>query len=198
MLGFLLVSNAVGSALFPRVAGVERAETVALCLRLVCVGTAIPMLVLLALSAPVVRLLLSEAFLPVVPLLWIVAPGMLAYALSGIFMTHFKGANRPHICSWAVLLGLGANLGGFLLLYPTFGVEAAAWGMTIGMVCGCLFLSIVFHRTTRTGLLAVWRPRRSDASLVWAAGRAALVHLLKEPDETVGTFRGEKTHLRRE
>ncbi len=174
MLGFMLVSNAVGNALFPRVAGAERVEMVALCLRLVCVGTAIPMLVLLALSAPLVRLLLSEAFLPVVPLLWIIAPGMLAYAVSAILMTHFKGANRPLICSWAVFLGLCANLGALLLLYPRLGVEAAAWGMTIGMVCGWSFLSIAFHRATRTSLPAVWLPRRSDARFLWAAGRSAL------------------------
>ena len=174
MLGFMLVSNAVGNALFPRVAGAERVEMVALCLRLVFLGTTLPMLVLLALSAPLVHLLLSEAFLPVVPLLWIIAPGMLAYAVSGIFVTHFKGANRPGLCSWAVFLGLCANLSALLLLYPILGVEAAAWAMTAGMVCGCLFLSIVFHRTTQMALRAVWLPRRSDASFLWAASRSAL------------------------
>ena len=61
-----------------------------------------------------------------------------------------------------------------LLLYPRLGVEAAAWGMTIGMVCGCSFLSIVFHRTTGTGVSAVWLPRRSDANFLCAAGRSAL------------------------
>ena len=174
MLGFLLVSNAVGTALFPRVAGGERVEMVARCLRLVCAGTALPLFVLLALSASLVRLLLSDTFLPVVPLLWIIAPGLLACAISGIFVTHFKGAHRPDICSWAVFLGLCANLGVLLLLYPSLGVAAAAWGLTIGMVCGCSFLSIVFHRTTRTGLTAVWRPRHSDLDFLWAAGRAAL------------------------
>ena len=174
MLGFLLVSNAVGTALFPRVAGGERVEVVAFCLRLVCAGTALPLFVLLVLSAPLVRLLLSDTFLPVVPLLWIIAPGLLACAVSGIFMTHFKGAHRPHICSWAVFLGLCANLSVLLLLYPSLGVAAAAWGLTIGMVCGCSFLSIVFHRTTRTGLTAVWRPRHSDLDFLWAAGRAGL------------------------
>ena len=174
MLGFMLVSNAVGNALFPRVAGAERIETVALCLRLVCACTAIPMLVLLALSAPLARLLLSNAFLPAVPLLWIIAPGMLAYALSAILMTHFKGANRPQICSWAVFLGLCANLAALLLLYPILGVEAAAWAMTAGMMAGCIFLSLAFHRTTRTSLPAVWLPRPTDAAFLWAAGRSVL------------------------
>ena len=174
MLGFMLISNAVGNALFPRVAGAERVEMIALCLRLVCVGTALAMLALLTFSTTLVRLLLSEAFLAVVPLLWIIAPGMLANAASGIFMTHFKGANRPHICSWAVFLGLCANLGTVVLLYPSLGIAAAAWGTSIGMVCGCLLLATAFHRTTRTGLLAVWLPRRGDASFLLAAGRSTL------------------------
>ena len=46
--------------------------------------------------------------------------------------------------------------------------------MTIGMVCGCLFLSMVFHKTTRTGLPAVWLPWRGNVSFLWAAGRSAL------------------------
>ena len=50
MLGFMLVSSAVGNALFPHVEGAERVK-------------------------------------------------MLAYAVSGIFMTQFKGTNRPHICA---------------------------------------------------------------------------------------------------
>ena len=174
MLGFTLISNAVGNALFPRVAGLERVEMVSLCLRVVCVSTAIPMLALLAVGAPLVRILLSEAFMPAVPLMWIIAPGILARSLSGIFMTHFKGANMPQVCSRAILLGLCVNVCTLLLLYPRFGIVAAAWAITVGMVCACLFLSMVFHRTTRTALPAVWLPRRSDASFLWSAGRSVL------------------------
>ena len=174
MLGFTLISNAMGNALFPRIAGLERVEMVSLCLRVVCVSTAIPMLALLAVGVPLVRILLSEAFVPAVPLMWIVAPGILANALSGIFMTHFKGANMPQVCSRTVLLGLCVNVCTLLLLYPRFGVVAAAWAMTVGTVCRCLILSMVFQRTTRTALLAVWLPRRSDASFLWAAGRSVL------------------------
>ncbi len=174
MVGFALLSNAVGTALFPRVAGRECGELVALCLRLVGVATAAALLPFLILSAPLVRLLLSEAFLPAVPLLWIIAPGILALALSGILMTHFKGVNRPEVCSWAVLLGLCVNLGALLLLYPKLGVAAAAWSMTIGMLCRCCFLAIVFHRATQMAWLATWLPRRSDVSFLWAAGRSVL------------------------
>ncbi len=174
MLGFNLVSNSIGSALFPRVAYLERTELVALCLRLVGVATVVPLLAFLALSTPLVRLALSEAFLPAVPLLWIIAPGILAYALSGIFMTHFKGTNLPHVCSCAVFLGLCVNLCALLALYPGLGVEAAAWAMTFGMLCRFLLLAIAFHTGTRMAWSSVWLPRRNDASFLWAAGRSAL------------------------
>ena len=174
MLGFILISNAVGNPLLPRIAGAENSELVARCLRLVCVVTAICMLLPLALSTPAVRLLLSEAFLPAVPLLWIIAPGILALAGSGILMTHFKGANVPEVCSWAVFLGLSANVGALLLLYPALGVKGAAWAMTTGMVCRFLLLSIMFHRATRMDWPSIWLPRRSDASFLWAEGRALL------------------------
>ncbi len=174
MLAFMLVANSVGNALFPRVAGAGDSTLVARCLRLVGVATGVSLLAFLALSTPLVRLVLSEAFLPTVPLLWIIAPGILAYALSGIFMTHFKGANRPDICSWAVFLGLGVNLCTLLLLYPRLGVEAAAWAMTCGMSCRFLLLAIVFHTGTRMAWSSVWLPRRSDANFMWAAGRAIL------------------------
>ena len=40
---------------------------------------------------------------------------------------------------------------------------------------------MVFHRTTRAGLPAVWRlPRRSDARFLWAAGRSALSGEVRE------------------
>ena len=175
MLGFLLISNSVGNALFPRVAGsIERSELVARCVRLVCAATAGCLIVMLAFSAPLVRLLLSEAFLPALPLFWILAPGIVAYAGAGIFMTHFKGVNLPHVCSWAVFLGLCGNVCAFLLLYPRLGMEAAAWATTCGLAANCLFLSIVFHRTTGTTWHLIWLPRRSDASFLWTAGASAL------------------------
>ena len=176
MLGFAVISNAVGNALLPRIAGRNSPDLTALCLRLVCGATAAVVLVVLAAGAPLVRFLLSDAFLQTVPLLWIMAPGIVAYAGTGIFMTHFKGVNRPDICSWAVGPGMCANLGAVLLLYPAFGVAAAAWAMTAVMACRCLLLAVIFRKTTRMAWLPIWLPRRSDASFLWAAGRSALAH----------------------
>ncbi len=89
-------------------------------------------------------------------------------------MTHFKGVDRPEICSWATCLGLCANLGVLFPLYPRLGIEAAAWAMTTGAVSCCLFLAIVFRRTTGMAWLPMCLPARGDAGFLWAAGRSAL------------------------
>ncbi len=89
MLGFTFLSHAVGNALLPRIAGREHPDLVARCLRLVSWTTAIAVLLVLAVGTPLVPLLLSAAL----------------SAGTGMFMTHFKGIDRPQICSWVVCPG---------------------------------------------------------------------------------------------
>ncbi len=101
-----------------------------------------------------------------------VAPGILAYAGVGIFVTHFKGVNRPDIRPWVVGFGLCGNLGALVLLYPQLGDAAAAWAMTLGLIGRCLLLAMVFGRTTRIALLPIRLPRGSEAGFLWATGRS--------------------------
>lgn len=164
MFRFSLIAEAICSALLPRITGEERnrTELVALCLPLVLWGTAAALAAFLPVSAPVVRLILSEAFLPVAPLCWILAPGVLAHALSEPFLSWLRSINRPEVCSWAACLGLCVNVGSILLLYPALGVEGAAWAATCDSVCRCVFLAIVFRKTTRTPWSSMWLPRRVD------------------------------------
>ena len=169
-----IISDAVGNALLPRIAGSGRPELTTLCLRVVSCGTVATILVILLIRTPLVRILFSEAFLPAVPLLWIIAPGVLAYACAGILGTYFKGIDRPGICSWAVSLGLAANLIAIPVLYPVVGVSAAAWGLTLGMICRLVLLAAAFARATRMRWLSIWLPRPGDAVSFWRAFRAAL------------------------
>ena len=169
-----MISDSVGNALLPRIAGSGRPELTTLCLRVVLCGTAAASLAVLAVGAPLVRILFSEAFLPAVPLLWIIALGVLAYACAGILGTYFKAIDRPGVVSWAVSLGLVANLIAIPALYPAVGVEAAAWGLTLGMICRLVLLAAAFGRATGMGWLSIWLPRPGDAVSAWRAFRAAL------------------------
>ncbi len=173
---FMIISNAVGTVLYPRVAGDvgSRPELCALCLRLVCGATASALVALLAISTPLVRILLSEAFLPAVLLIWIMAPGIFVYAGGGMFTTYFLGINRPELSSWAVSIGLCVNVVSFFVLYPPLGVQGAAWAMTLGMFCRMAYLAIAFHRATHMTLTSTWLPQRGDMVYLWASSRSMI------------------------
>lgn len=183
MLRFIDIANAVGVVLYPRVAGAagKQHELYALCFRLVFWITAGALAALLAIDAPLVRLLFSEAFLPMVPLLWIMAPGILAGAVGSVSSTYFSGSNRPEIYSRASYIGLTANAAALVLLYPQMGVGGAAWAVTVGMFARCIFLGVMFHRATRMTPAEAWRPRLGDFVYLWDSGRSAVSRTLAAP-----------------
>ena len=163
------ISNSVGTVLYPRLAGsgAQHTEMVGRCLRLVNLATGLALLAALALGEPLVRILLSEAFVPAVPLIWILAPGVLAQAAAGMFFTYFQSANRPGICSWAVWFGLTTNIVSLGALYPALGIESAAWGFTIGSTVRTVFAAIFFHALTGARLRSIWLPQRGDLAYLW-------------------------------
>lgn len=170
--------NALGDALLPRIAGDATGQPamMALYLRLVSLTTGAALILLLAVSQPAVRLALSENFLPVVPLLWAMAPGIYAFAAAKIFEIYFSGVNRPQICSWALWIGLVSNIAAFFILYGSgqFGLVGAAYAFSLGMVLRCAFMAVIFHRSTGMGLAAVWLLRPSDIVFLGAEIRRAL------------------------
>ncbi len=183
MMRIFIISNAVSSALLPRVTGDDtgRPELVSFCGRVSSWATGVALGVLLALLSPLIQTIFPEAFYSVVGLVWIIAPGVLVYGGANVLMVYFRGVNRPGICSWVVWIGLTANLSTVMLLYPEVGVAAAAWGITIGRICRSVVLSILFCRITRTSLRSTWLPQRSDMRLIWASGRAAINRAIRRP-----------------
>ena len=171
MLYLNVIADTVGSALLPRIAGEagERVALVALSLRVVLWSTAAALAAALAVCSPLVGLALPGGFAPIVPMLWIMAPGVLARAACGIFQTYFVGSDRPGVCSWAVWLGLSLNLAALILLYPELGVRAAAWSLTLGMSMRCLLLAILYRRATGTRWSLLWAPQRGDPAFLAAS-----------------------------
>ena len=175
MFKFLMIANAVSIPLLPRVAGDAngRPELVAFCIRVTIWATGVSLVVLLAVSTPLIRVLLSAAFLPVVPLMRLMAPGILVSGGANVLLTYFRGVNRPEVCSWAVWVGLSANIVTVLLLYPATGVAAGAWGMTAGQLCRSVLLHVMYYRSTRMPLRANWLPRRGDGARLRRLARSA-------------------------
>ena len=176
MMSFVTIASAVSIALLPRTAREEdgRAELVVFCARAMTWVVGAALVVLIAFDISLVRILLSAEFLPVVPLIRIIAPGILVYAGASIFATYFRGTNRPDMCSWSVGCGFGMTVAIVVLFYRELGVTASAWGMTVGLFGRSALLSVFFYRMTNTRAALGWLPQRGDLSRFRTLARSAI------------------------
>ena len=181
MTRFLMIPNAISVPLLPRSARDEsgRPDLVAFCARVTTWVTGAAIVPLIAFDTALVGAMFSTEFLPAVPLIRIIAPGLLVYAGASIFTAYFRGMNRPDICSWAVGVGVVANLISVPLLYPVLGVVAGAWGMTIGLLGRGAFLIVTYNRVTRTSPSLTWIPQRGDLLRLRGLTRSAINRVVK-------------------
>jgi O-antigen/teichoic acid export membrane protein len=164
----LLIPDAIEAALLPRVARDPegRSELVAQVARLSLIVCGVVLAALVIVSRPLIALLFSRDFLPAVPLIWMIAVGMLVHAGSKILAAYFMGINRPAICSWAVVSAVLANFGALMILLPAIGLPGAAWAMSIGYLIRSIVLVLSFRAVTRKGFRETWLPRRADIALL--------------------------------
>ena len=176
MMRFIMISYSVATPLIPRAARDERGrpDLVAFCARITTWVTGAALIVLLSFSVGAVRILLSAEFLPIVPLVRIIAPGILVFAGSNVLTSYFRVVNRPEACSWAAVAGLSANLVIVPLLYRALGMAAAAWGMTAGLFVRSAVLSILYYHATRTPPTANWLLQRGDVKRVRSYAKATI------------------------
>jgi len=170
MARILDISNAISTFAQPRVANSNngRPELVAFCARMGWYTTGVALVILLAISEPLVRIAFSEAFLPMVHLIRILSIGIFIYSGAELFATYFRSINHPEICSWAVFVGVIINIAVFFLFFPIAGLNAAAWAMTAGLVTRSAFLLIVFCSDTKMSLIVVCLPKINDITYAFS------------------------------
>jgi O-antigen/teichoic acid export membrane protein len=166
VLKVLVFANSVETALLPRIASdpTGRPELVAQCVRLTLVFTGVVVTGIVALGFPIVSILLSPKFVSAVPLIWILAPGVIIYSGSQILMTFFRGTDRPGICSLVVWVGLGVTVLVLIVLYPLIGMPAAAWATTLGYSSRAIVLFESYRRISGQRAIDVLRFQRTDVS----------------------------------
>jgi O-antigen/teichoic acid export membrane protein len=124
------------------------------------------MLGLLVLSVPLVSLVLSAKFLPAVPLIWILAPGIVIQGATKVLIAYFRATNRPGIVSLATWVALMVNALITVLFYPIIGVSAAAWAMTIAFGSRAIILFGSYWLLTGQDPVQTLLPRREDLNMI--------------------------------
>jgi len=164
----LMVPTSIGAALFSRVAadGEGRPETVSQAARVSAIVSGACLLALAVLGRPIIALLLSPSFLRVVPLIWIMIPGVFVRAATKVLMPYFMGTDRPGVCSWAIGLGMVVNVLALLALLPLYGLAGAAWAMTLGYFTSSAILAVSFRIASGMTVMQTWRPRAEDRAVL--------------------------------
>jgi O-antigen/teichoic acid export membrane protein len=122
--------------------------------------------ILAVVAVPLVRVLLSKEFLPAVPLIWIIMPGVFLRASTMVYSAYFMGTDRPAVCSAAVGVGVLVNVGVLFWLLPVIGLKGAAWAMTAGHLVSAVILVVSFQRATGQPIRETWVLRREDFALL--------------------------------
>ncbi|AIZ64843.1 hypothetical protein PK28_16300 [Hymenobacter sp. DG25B] len=140
--------------------------------RLTLFLTVAAVVVLCALPPQLLSLVFGLEFATARPVILLLAPGVVAIALSQICSTYFTAVTHYRVNNLATLLGVVVTLVGCVTVVPAWGIRGAALVMTVSYSCSALYLVRAFLRATGIRLLDLL-PRREDATYAWQLLRLA-------------------------
>ena len=160
----MIIPDVLVGVLIPRVANNDsgRAELVAQGARLVGLICGGLLLIVAVFARPIVTILFSPDFIPVVPLIRILAVGVVIRSSCKVFVPYLLGINHPGIASIAAMVSALVNLSLLWILMPIIGLAGAAVSMAIGYITGAAILMFSFNLFSRLSLGEIWRYRYSD------------------------------------
>lgn len=145
-----------------RVATAEVCSSLRISLLLVLVAA-----IILYLAAPLlVTLLFGERYAESIPIIRTILPGILFFVILKILNSQFVGTGKPQLTLIALLPSLLINIVLNILFIPSYGGTGAALATNISYFSASLFLLLVYSRTFQTGLVDIFRYRRSDFAFV--------------------------------
>jgi O-antigen/teichoic acid export membrane protein len=156
--------NAVATLFFPHVAGASREESdsqVAMVARvslLVTAGVALA----LAPAAVVMIYVLLPAFVPSLPALFILLPGVVALSATRVVYVYLTGIGKPALTSYINVFAFVLNIVLNIFLIPRYGIEGAAAASLVSYSVSAILLTTVAARLSGMHMWDLWLVRGSD------------------------------------
>lgn len=168
----LEIPQAVGWVIYPKLAGMEKAEvhrmTAQACRRTLLL-TALGGLALVVVGPFLIPLWYGRAFAPAAAPLPFAALGAVAMAVFTILSRDFTSRNRQSVNIISGAIALGTNLGLNVFLIPRWGIVGAAVSTAIAYSLAAGFLVGFFRAESGVSLWQTLVPTREDAVAVWKA-----------------------------
>jgi O-antigen/teichoic acid export membrane protein len=144
-----MIPQAINTVVLPKLAKMDQPEADKTSPQLMRLNFAIILattVVFFALSRPLVLLLYSEAFLPSLPSLWLLLPGMLALGFGSVSSSYLAGRGHVHWNSYGAFIALAITIILDLALIPTFGISGAAIASSASYSVVALIATVGFLR----------------------------------------------------
>jgi len=147
----MVVSNVVGYVLMPQVAkniGASVQLTAQACRVVLTITLLLGVFVMFA-SKYLVPVIFGKDFSPIVPLMWIMFPGIVIQSISKVLYHYFQGVNRPMTVSVIFLISLVVMLAIDIVSVPRIGIQGAAIGTLVACFLETAMFSFAFIRTSK-------------------------------------------------
>lgn len=158
------IPDAISTALFPRVASIDRAQASAIVprvSRISLLATGSVAIVLAVVTAVGVPLVLPAYAASVAPTL-ILLPGVVALGISKVLSGYLTGIGRPGPVSGVATATLIINLLVNLALIPSMGAEGAAAASLVSYGCNAALVVTIAARLAGLPISTMVVPRRED------------------------------------
>jgi O-antigen/teichoic acid export membrane protein len=172
--------NSVSLVFFPHVAGSSSEQSnrqVPMVSRVTLLVTASMALALVPAATGLIWVVLP-AFVPSLPALFVLLPGVVALSVTKVLSDYLAGLGRTAVTSWITVGAFALNIAANLILIPAYGIVGAAAASLLSYSASSLAFSLVAARVSRAPLVAFWIPRRADllfaATTTVAVGRRML------------------------
>ncbi|MDZ7291144.1 MAG: oligosaccharide flippase family protein [candidate division KSB1 bacterium] len=155
--------------LFPEVSRLDKDQSVRLTsqvCRLTLLSSIVGAILLMLLAPSLIDTIFGVRFLPALPPLWLLLPGMIFESGTRILSSFFIGRGFPMISTYSAALVFSSNLAINLWFIPHYGITGAAIASTFSYTLGAAYLLWSYRRMTGTAYTHMVLAQRDDWRLV--------------------------------
>ena len=159
------IPDAISSVLLPRIARMDRNEAISFT-SAVCRRIFFPLFFLCVLLVFFSRIFIpyiyGTAYLPSIPALNLLIPGILSLSVWKLLATDMIGQGHPGKYSLTSALALISMIICDILLIPRFGINGAAAASSISYITATLFILFFYLRINKNSMRELFVPEESD------------------------------------
>lgn len=163
-----LISGSIGTVLFPRVSALGKGDANRLTSRVtrhVLFAVSCIAIGLAVFARPLIQLVFGSSYLPAVPVLLWLLPGVVVLSIPKILSHDLAGRGHPELGATSAFFAFITSLPVNWFLIPLWGLKGAAFASTIGYTTAAIVVVFAFCRLTQISWLDTVLIKPSDFRL---------------------------------